>query len=68
MELAAERHHGYGHGEIEPVRRMLFIEVREFVKKTDLHNLSGSSFSFVLVFLLECQGKKILSRHFKNDF
>lgn len=34
MELAAERHHGYGHGEIEPVRRMLFIEFREFVKKT----------------------------------
>lgn len=68
MELAAERHHGYGHGEIEPVRRMLFIEFREFVKKNsyttclEAHSLSSLSF------YLSVKVKKILSRHFKNDF
>ena len=69
MELAAERHHGYGHGEIEPVRRMLFIEFREFVKKKKSYTTCLEAYSLPsLSFYLSVKVKKILSRHFKNDF
>lgn len=64
MELAAERHHGYGHGEIEPVRRILFIEFRNLLKK----QLCLSSFSSSLSFYLSVKVKKILMNISKMSF